>query len=82
MKVTAKKCCLNRCGTPLITCLHAKLFTVVPLRESQKIACNRVKHNVQQNSAEFYYRACGAVQERDTVVGELVSVKVTWAARC
>ena len=44
--------------------------------------CSRVKHNVQQNSAEFYYRVCGAVQERDTVVGELVSVKVTWAARC
>ena len=36
MKVTAKKCCLNRCGTPLITCLHAELFTAVPVRELQE----------------------------------------------
>ena len=36
MKVTAKKCCLNRCGTPLITCLLAELFTAVPVRELQE----------------------------------------------
>ena len=77
MKVTAKKCSFNRCGTPLITRFQATLFTAV----FHPVSCKKQFSPVQRVTE--YLRVSAAVQcSAGTVAVELVSVKVTWAALC